>query len=253
MTNFEISSQDAENIYNIGSVGVMHTYVYNTDAQEVIQNFETWWQQKHRRYLRILVLASTKEQVQASDFAEIADCYGNLPEEWKPYQNEPNIKALLFEEYQTASKIPLIVGFVSMVDFQNPAQKRTFIAQNFPKTILITDGVAFCQPQNSVLANIYNHNQTNGNLIFALCHSSQARKEVGKHFEGILEDVAYRFHEDFESEATRYELEVPTKALLFRRLTNMAYRYDLLQQETTISSKEENKNGDLMFSASIGK
>jgi len=216
---------------NIGNVaGNFHNgdIIITNDVKEIIKALNIWWEEQQGKCLILLVVCETKLLLQ-DDFSlkEIDDRYGIQSEDWIPYiHDEQKIDSILdlLNQFKKETNINTKVLFAQGMSFKdNRVLKQRFRDEIIGKLTLITDGLAI-NPDNETLLKLFDQKTDESSFLLLLDqkYPTHIREYILTKFEEKFCDTYCRFYEQFARAYPKLELEIPTKNLFFRRLTNIA-------------------------------
>jgi hypothetical protein len=192
--------------------------------------------------LSLLVLATTQARLQPlaaklgsqEYWAKLLACYGQQPEEWRPFADEPIGE--LAVAFQASSGFRLEVLFVDGWDLaQDPDLVSDIKSELRRRTILVADGLALHFADNQFLAKLFDEDEIGGCLVpIWQGHPKKLQDLVQAKVSGVFSHLNTLFFKRFNYSCMFVELVVPTREVLFRRLTNIATKHLGLQPERRV-------------------
>ncbi len=198
------------------------------ELQTFIKDIYSWHSESNERKntINIIVLATTSDKISSIEQfrqLQLANYYGDLPSDWKPYLNNETIFKLL-QEYIEKSGFKIEAYFVDDID-TTEISIRSELNDILSTTILIVDGLALYFDKNKQFAKNFDNTQTGGCLI-PICksYSEQVKTLIKEKEVEVFELLDYNYYHKFNKQFVNIELNVPTKEDFFRRLTNIAVK-----------------------------
>jgi hypothetical protein len=207
--------------------------IYNADKDAIIQAISEWHTQHNRKQLYILVLCSTQTEIKnIESLRNISNLYGEKPANWQPYANNEISKniAELLAEYHKFTNISIKGWFLNAFDWADDDEKIDDLRDLWAKKmILITDGIAIVKPENSIIKTIFD-SENIGGFMLPLCEkmNETAKNYIISQLSTQLNTTYRRFYKSWRTAFFHIELEIPSKDLFFRRLTNLAHRMEIM-------------------------
>ncbi len=195
-----------------------------------ISHLETWIENLHKEIeekttLEIIVVASNKKDYQQQKNENIpVEKYGEKSEDWKPFYKEDTIFKLL-EEFHSRSSFSINVLFLNKNYPEDKAAQNEIIKKVAPKAILILDSYAMMFEENRKFVLLFDRGQIGGFLVPMCYHELETNKHQARtffsHFQSLEDSWKNRFKESY----MYIDLEIPHKYLLFRRLSDIAFKH----------------------------
>lgn len=260
--NFNDVIESCKNVLknvSIGKVeGNMHigdiVFNNNNNLEDIFQFISNWHEKQSRQYLFIVVVAETREKVEnESDLKAITNQYGFEPHDWKPFinlENEPETILDILNEFKNLTRIDFKLFVTDGLDFSQRKHKVRFKDKIVPNIIVITDALAI-NPRNRDLLSLVNEKTDKSGFLWLVeqKYSEDIKGYIKSKFEDTLGDTHSRFYEQLETACINLELEIPSKKLFFRRLTNIASTFGITAK-ANMSALEEKYYMDSLNSIS---
>jgi hypothetical protein len=194
------------------------------------------------KILHLLVLATTRDRLKGLSsplegepfWPTVLAQHGPNPEDWRPYYDD-KISQLIMD-YHKASGFKVEALFVDGWDVANELDIVSEIKSVLRrKTVLLVDSMALDFAENRTLAKLFDEDEIGGCLVpIWQEHDAKLQTHLQSKAFGVFSHLNTLFHKKFHVSCVFIELAVPTKELLFRRLTNIATKHLALQPEKRI-------------------
>lgn len=212
------------------SASTVNISTISDEIKTFIEDLYTWHQENFIKpnTINIIVLSTVKDKIsnnQNFDDFNIEDNFGDIPAEWRPYQNSDTIFNLL-KEYNRISGFKIEAYFIDEIEIKDKAFESDLKLDISPETVIIIDGFALSHEKNKKFANIFD-NHLIGGCVIPICekHKPEVKHFISKKQKEVFPDITYFYHNKFSKQFINIELNVPTKEDLFRRLTNIAVKH----------------------------
>lgn len=195
-----------------------------------ISQLETWVEKLYQEIeekttLEIIVVASRREDYEQETNENIPlEKYGEKSEDWKPFCREDTILKLL-EEFHNRSDFKINVLFLNKEYPADKSLQNDIIKKIAPKTILILDSYSMIFEENRKFVLLFDRGDIGGVLVPICYHEKETHKKQARtfftHFQSLEECWKNRFKENY----MYIDLEVAHKYILFRRLSDIAFKH----------------------------
>jgi hypothetical protein len=195
-----------------------------------ISHLETWIEELHREIdekttLEIIVIASNRTDYEQQKNENIPlEKYGEKSEDWKPFYNEDTIFKLL-EEFHNRSDFKINVLFLNKEYPTEKSSQNEIIKKVAPKTILILDSYSMVFEENRKFALLFDKGEIGGFLVPVCYHDTEDKKKQARNSFSYFQSLEDCWKNRFKENYMYIDLEVTHKYLLFRRLSDIAFKH----------------------------
>ncbi len=195
-----------------------------------ISHLEEWVEDLHRELdekttLEIIVVASNRNDYEQQENKTIPlEKYGERSEDWKPFCNEDTILKLL-EEFHDCSNFKINVLFLNKEYPTDKSSQNEIIKKIAPKTILILDSYSMVFEENRKFALLFDKGKIGGFLVPICYHDTEDKKKQARNSFSYFQYLEDSWKNRFKENYMYIDLEVTHKYLLFRRLSDIAFKH----------------------------
>jgi len=233
--NGNISIQDISN-----STIAINTTIPES-LQSLLEDLINW--QTPNNTLNIIVVATTQEhfetisEVEFKSFIPLQN-YAKEPKEWKPYNNENSISELI-KEFHEKSGFKIDAIFIDNLKIDDEIFLSELKDDISPNTILIIDGLSLYFTENREFAKIFDKSDIGG-CVIPICekHIPEIKSFIFKNQKQVFRHLNTCYFKRFHQQYMFVELDVPTKEISFRKLTNIAIKHLDLKPQPKINWNE---------------